>query len=631
MIAPSPAGSFVIGTAGHIDHGKSSLVKALTQIDPDRLDEEKRRGMTIDLGFAYMDLPSGRHVGIVDVPGHQRFLKNMLAGVHGMDAVVLVIAADEGAMPQTREHLAIIDLLGIAHGVVALSKADLVDAEWLRLVRDDVTTLLAGSSLRHAAVVPVSSVTGAGLDDLKRALDLELEHTMTRPDLGRPRLPVDRAFGISGFGTVVTGTLVGGALRQGDEVLILPGERRVRIRGLQQHNMSIEEARPGSRTAVNLVGVDRTQVHRGDVLVTPGTMAGSRRLDARLTVLRDSPHGIRHRSRLLMYHETAEITVEVNLLDADELRPGQQGWAQLYAVEPAVALPGDRFIIRLPSPPTTVAGGVIVDTAPRRHRRRDPVVLEELRSKQGGDLETRVVLELAKRPAGLEEAALSRALGLPAGDLAAVLDRLLLAGAVRRLGGLLVAGERYRRLQATVMQALATFHAAEPLRPGMQKEALRNRTGLAAAPFAALLASLRLDGLIAEAGAEVALAGHRAQPTAEQRAAVDAMQSALAVHPFAPPLLEDLVDRYALTPALIQHLIREGQIVRVSDDVVFSRRAVDEAIERLRSYLRANPTLTVAVARDVLGSSRRYVLPLLEWLDAQKVTRRVGDDRILRD
>ena len=513
MIGPSAVGSFVVGTAGHIDHGKSTLVKALTHIDPDRLEEEKRRGMTIDLGFAWMDLPSGRHVGIVDVPGHQRFLKNMLAGVHGMDAVLLVIAADEGAMPQTREHLAIIDLLGIEHGVVALSKTDLVDPEWLRLVQDDVSALLAGSSLRRAPIVPVSSTTGAGLNELKRTLDLELDHTMPRPDLGRPRLPVDRAFGMAGFGTVVTGTLVGGVLRQGDEVVILPGERRVRIRGLQQHNQSVEEARPGSRTAVNLAGVDRAQVRRGDVLVQPGTMAASRRLDALFTVLPDTPHPIRHRSRLLMYHETAEITVEVNLLDADELRPGGQGWAQLYAEEPVIAMPGDRFIIRLPSPPTTVAGGVIVDTAPRRHRRRDPVVLEELRSKQGGDLKTRVLLELAKRPAGLEEGALSRALGLPAAELAAVLDRLLAAGGIRRLGVLFLNAARYRQLQAAVTQGLGAFHAAEPLRRGMQKGSLTEPDRLAGR-------ALRLVARRAQPGRRHRRVGSRGCPRQPPRRAI---------------------------------------------------------------------------------------------------------------
>src|SRR5947207_11627171 len=372
------ASSFVVGTAGHIDHGKSTLVKALTQIDPDRLEEEKRRGMTIDLGFAYLQLPSGRRVGIVDLPGHRRFLKNMLAGVHGMDAVLLVIAADEGPMPQTREHLAITDRLGIEHGVVVLTKADLVDEAWLGLVRDDVTALLAASSLRQTPIIAVSSSTGAGLDELRAALDAELAQTQPRPDVGRPRLPVDRSFAMAGFGTVVTGTLVGGALRQGAEVIVMPGERRVRIRGLQQHNRPVEEARPGSRTAVNLSGVDHSQLRRGHVLALPGSLPVSRRLDARLVVLPNATQPLRHRQRLLIYHETAEAMVELSLLEADELRPGEEGWGQLYVTSPMVALDGDRFILRVPSPPLTVAGGVIVDSAPRRHRRKDAVVLSEL-------------------------------------------------------------------------------------------------------------------------------------------------------------------------------------------------------------------------------------------------------------
>ncbi len=625
------ADSFVVGTAGHIDHGKSTLVKALTRIDPDRLDEEKRRGMTIDLGFAYMDLPSGRHLGLVDVPGHQRFLKNMLAGVHGMDAVLLVIAADEGPMPQTREHLAIIDLLGIEHGVVVLTKSDLVDRDWLRLVEEEVSRLLQASSLRNATIVPVSSTTGAGLEELRQALDAELGATMPRPDLGRPRLPVDRAFGMPGFGTVVTGTLVGGALRQGDELAILPGDRRVRVRGLQQHNRAVEEAHPGSRTAVNLAGVDRNEVRRGDVLVIPGTMASSRRMDARLTVLASAPHPIRHRARLLMYHETAEITVEVNLLDSDQLAAGERGWAQLYAIEPAVALAGDRFIIRLPTPPTTLAGGVIVDSAPRRHRRRDRVVLEELVSREAGDPQTRVQLELAKHAAGVEAATLARALALSSESLTPILERLILDGRVRRFGSLLMGLQSYRRLEGTVAQALGAFHQAQPLRRGMPKEALRSRTGLPPVPFQSLLAALQAEGVLVEAAAEVALAGHRPELSSEQQDAAAAIRAALDAEPFSPPLVDDLGHRYGLTPPLLQHLVDQGQLVRVSGEVVFSRDAVEQALALFRTHLGTNAGLSVASARDLLRSSRRYVLPLLEWLDAQKITRRVGDDRILRD
>src|SRR6202162_1880019 len=306
----SRGASFVVGTAGHIDHGKSALVKALTQIDPDRLEEEKRRGMTIDLGFAYMTLPSGRRGGGIDVPGHQRFLKNMLAGLHGMDAVVLVIAADEGPRPQTPEPLPIIDLLGIEHGGVVLTKVDLVDDAWLALVREEVAGLLAGTTLQQAPIVVASAVTGEGLTELQAALDGELANPVARPDVGRPRLPVDRSFAMSGFGTVVTGTLVGGALRQGGELALLPAGRRVRIRGLQQHNRPVEEARPGSRTAVNLSGLDHSQVRRGDVLALPGTLPASRRLDARLVVLPGVPP-LRHHQQLQMYHETSEVMIEL--------------------------------------------------------------------------------------------------------------------------------------------------------------------------------------------------------------------------------------------------------------------------------------------------------------------------------
>src|ERR1700737_4830857 len=424
-----PAGSFVVGTAGHIDHGKSTLVKALTQIDPDRLEEEKRRGMTIDLGFAYLQLPSGRRVGIVDVPGHQRFLKNMLAGGHGMDAVLLVIAADEGPMPQTREHLAIIDLLEIDRGLVVLTKVDLVADDWLALVREDVAGLLRGTSLQRAPIISVSSTTGQGLDQLRAALDAELAEATPRPDVGRPRLPVDRSFAMSGFGTVVTGTLVGGALRQGAEVAVLPAGKRVRIRGLQQHNQSVEEARPGSRTAVNLSGLTHSEVRRGYVLAVPGTLAGSRRLDARLVVLPDAGQPLRHRQQLVMYHETAEVMVELSLLEGEEVQPGQTALAQLFAAGPVVAMDGDRFILRVPSPPATVAGGLIIDRAPRRHRRRDPAVLKDLALREHADPATAVVLELGKHAWGLPEAELADRLPLPVAGLADVIAPLAKAGA----------------------------------------------------------------------------------------------------------------------------------------------------------------------------------------------------------
>ena len=622
--------SFVVGTAGHIDHGKSALVKALTQIDPDRLEEEKRRGMTIDLGFAYMTLPSGRRVGIIDVPGHQRFLKNMLAGVHGMDAVLLVIAADEGPRPQTREHLAIIDLLGIEHGVVVLTKTDLVDDAWLALVREEVAGLLAGTTLQRAPIVAVSSVTGEGLTALQAALDGELANTAARPDVGRPRLPVDRSFAMSGFGTVVTGTLVGGALRQGVEVSVLPAGRRVRIRGLQQHNQPVEEARPGSRTAVNLSGIDHSEVQRGDVLALPGTLPPSRRLDARLHVLPGAAQALRHRQRLLMYHETSEVMVEISLLEGDELAPGETGWAQLFAAEPLVALDGDRFILRVPSPAATVAGGVIVDHAPRRHRRRDPALISNLAARERADPATAAVLELGKHPWGLRDGELARFLGVPSGELVEVLAPLTQGGVVRRTPSGWLARDQWLGVQSRVIGSLEAYHEAQPLRRGMPKEELRSRTGIPADLFAEVLGQLADEGRIADRGGEVALSSHKLSLSTEQETLLGAFLAELESKRLNPPPLAELLRRHPLTPALLQYLVAGGRIVRVNEDTVFARSAYDEAVSSLRAHLAEHRTLTVAAARDLLGSSRRYVLPLLEWMDAQKITRRVGDDRILR-
>jgi selenocysteine-specific elongation factor len=623
-------GSFVVGTAGHIDHGKSTLVKALTQIDPDRLEEEKRRGMTIDLGFAYLQLPSGRRVGIVDVPGHQRFLKNMLAGVHGMDAVLLVIAADEGPMPQTREHLAIIDLLKIDHGLVVLNKVDLVGDDWLALVREEVAALLHGTSMQRAPIVSVSSTTGQGLDQLRAALDGELADAQPRPDVGRPRLPVDRSFAMSGFGTVVTGTLVGGALRQGAEVTVLPAGRRVRIRGLQQHNRPVEEARPGSRTAVNLSGLTHSQVRRGHVLAIPGTLATSRRLDARLVVLPDAGQPLRHRQQLMMYHETAEVMVELILLEGEEVQPGEAALAQLFAAGPVVAMDGDRFILRVPSPPATVAGGTIIDRAPRRHRRRDPAVLEDLALREQADPATATILELGKHPWGLPESELADRLGLEVTRLAEVMRTLAEHGAVRRLASSWLTRDRWEAIVRRVQTSLLAYHLAHPLRRGMPREELRSRAAIPAEIYGGALAALIEGGIVTERGGEVASVGHRPGLNPEQEAAVRGFVQELEGHPLDPPSLAELMRAHAMTPALLEYLVAEGRVVRVNDDTVFARSAYDDAVSRLRAHLTQHRTLTVAAARDLLGSSRRYVLPLLEWLDAQKVTRRVGDDRILR-
>lgn len=628
MTSPAPA-AYVVGTAGHIDHGKSTLVKALTGIDPDRLEEEKRRGMTIDLGFAYFDLPSGRHVGIVDVPGHQRFLKNMLAGVHGIDAVLLVIAADEGPMPQTREHLAIVDQLEVEHGVIVLSKADLVEPEWMQLVREDIRGLLRPTRLRDKPLVAVSSTTGMGLDELRDALDAELAGAMPRPDLGRPRLPVDRSFAIAGFGTVVTGTLVGGTLRLNDDLVVMPKGRRVRVRGLQQHNRDVPEARPGNRTAVNLVGVDRREVSRGDVLAPPGQLKASRRLDARVTVL-EGPHAIRHRERLLLYHGTMEVPVEAILLDADDIKPGETGWAQLYAGSPLVAVPGDHVILRRPAPAATVAGGVIVDVSPRRHRRHDAQVLADLERRRTQDPGAALAAELAKHPHGQRRADLLRTAAGDPETVRAALDQLVREGGAVELGLLVLARDVFGRLGDRVTSALSAYHSAHPLRLGMAREELRSRTGMPAAVYAEVMARLAADGVVVDRGADTALPSHAPQLPKDEQARIEAALRELTAAGFAPPALSDLVGRHGLTPEQVQYLVTTGRLVRVAEDTAFAPEAYAQALAKIRSHLAAHERITVAEARDLLQSSRKYVLPLLEWLDAQKITRRVGDDRILR-
>jgi selenocysteine-specific elongation factor len=512
---------------------------------------------------------------------------------------------------------------------VVLSKADLVDDAWLGLVRDDVTTLLAGTALGQAPIVAVSSSTGAGLDDLRAALDAELARTAPRPDVGRPRLPVDRSFAMSGFGTVVTGTLVGGALQQGAELALLPAGRRVRIRGLQQHNRPVDEARPGSRTAVNLSGLDHSEVRRGDVLALPGTLPASRRLDARLLVL-PGAEPLRHHQQLQMYHETSEVMIELNLLERDELRGGEAGWVQLFARQPVVALDGDRFILRVPSPAATVAGGVIVDSAPRRHRRRDPAVLEDLAARERADPATSAALELGKHPWGLPQTELAGRLGVTPAQMEAVLAPLVERGAVRRVSGRWLTRDQWEHSVSLVLDGLQAYHAAQPLRRGMPKEELRSRTGIPAELFAELLTVLAADHTVVDQGGEVATAAHHPALTAEQETAIGAFVAELEGQPFNPPPLPDLIRRYRLTPALLQYLVVDGRVVRVSEDTAFARSAYDDAVSRLRRHLVEHRTLTVAAARDLLGSSRRSVLPLLEWLDAQKITRRVGDDRILR-
>jgi len=622
--AQGPTDVRVVGTAGHVDHGKSTLIKALTGTDPDRLREEQERGMTIDLGFAHLRLPGGTEVGIVDVPGHQDFIRNMLAGVGSIDAVILVIAADEGVMPQTREHLAILSLLGIDRGVIALTKRDLVDAEWAALVTEDVRAAAHGSPLQGAPIVAASSATRAGLDDLVVALEGVLGAAPPRRDLGRPRLPIDRAFTMSGFGTVVTGTLIDGWFGVGDEVAIEPGGRRARIRGLQTHRRAVQVAPPGRRVAMNLGGVEKTGLERGMTVVRPGTVAPLSVLGLRLAVLGSVSGPIEHDEAVKVHIGTAEAMARVSVLDGDRVAPGEERWAQLRLADPVVAASGDRVVVRRPSPPETLGGGAVADVSGERFKRRsDALAVLARRAAPAPAARLLAVLDV---PRTAEEAAGRAGMGTRERDAAA--DELVGSGAAVRLGDALLSRDAFEALATRVERTLALGHRRTPLRAGVPREEVRGALGLGAKHAAALMTRLVADGRVAERGAAYALPSHVPALAPEQEAAWGRAREALARQPLQPPAPAELDAEFGITRELLAAIAERGDVIRAGE-AAFLPEAVRSAGERIIDEIASAGRITVARARDITGSSRKHVLPLLQFLDDHGVTRRIGDDRVL--
>ncbi len=621
---------YVVGTAGHVDHGKSTLVKALTGIDPDRWEEEQRREMTIDLGFAWLTLPSGRNVSLIDVPGHERFIKNMLAGVGGLDAALLVIAADESVMPQTVEHLAILDLLEVRHGVVVLTRIDLVDAEWLALVEEEVRACLKDTSLENAPIVAVSARTEQGLDTLVAVLDRVLDATPSRAAaIGAPRLPVDRAFTIGGFGTVVTGTLLDGPLRVGQEVVVLPAGRVARVRGLQTHKQRCETALPGTRVAVNLAGVHHTEVARGDVLALPGALRPTSLLDMHLRVLGDAPGPLEQNTALDLFIGAAEVRCRLTLLDAEVLAPGSSGWAQLRLERPVAAMRGDRGILRVASPSRTVAGGVVVDPHPPRHRRFRPEVIAGLEARLRGDPQELLLQALGDGPP-LSWAEVRAETGLL--DWRS-LAPLMAAGRVLLLGappdqpdvaddGWLVSVAGWARLEARLLPALRAYHGRYPLRRGMPREEARQKLRLPARALGAVLDEAARRGLVALDESRVWLAGHDPRPLSEQWAAIEAALAAMRQAPYGPPAP-------ALDEELLAWTLEQGLVVRLAPDVFLLPETYAELLAWVRATVAAEGSVSVAMLRDRFGSSRKYAVAFLEHLDERKITRREGEGRVL--
>jgi selenocysteine-specific elongation factor len=635
----------VIGTAGHVDHGKSTLVEAMTGTHPDRLQEERDREMTIDLGFAWMQLPSGEDIGIVDVPGHRDFIENMLAGVGGIDASLFVVAADEGVMPQTREHLAILNLLQIQGGVVALTKIDMIDdsdgarSDWLDLVEEDLLQVFSGTVLDGAPIVRVSAPTWEGVPELLEALDECLTGRPARPDLGRPRLPVDRVFTIAGFGTVVTGTLSDGHLRVGDEVHVLPGTQRGRVRGLQTHKHEQQVAVPGSRTAVNISGVAKDQIMRGDVVAHPGDYETTRRLDVKFHLLPDVSQPLRHNTEVKLFIGAAEVVARVRLLGVEVLNPGEDGWLQLELSLPVVAIRGDRYILRRPSPGETMGGGIVADPRPKgRHKRFAEGLVERLEAFTQGtpaDVLMQALLSLGAAPvrqvvehSSLENDAAADALDeLVQNGQIVILEEIY--GDLSPSSSILLTSQGYwGQLAAGITAEVENYHQDHPLRLGMPREELKSRLDLDTRLFNAMMNNLVAQGELAESGPVVLHPGHEIRFTQQQEQAAQRLLARFSVAPYSPPSVKDA--QAEVGEEVYYALCDLGKLLQVSPEVAFRTEDYEKMVVDITGLLETQGTLSAAQVRDHFNTSRRYVLALLEYLDSVGVTVREGDVRRLR-
>jgi selenocysteine-specific elongation factor len=627
----------VIGTAGHVDHGKSALVAALTGTHPDRLKEEQAREMTIELGFAWFTLPQGEDVGVVDVPGHRDFIENMLSGVGGIDAVMFVVAADEGVMPQTREHLAILDILQIGAGVIVLTKTDLIDEpEWLDLVEMDVRTALVGTVLEDAPLVRVSAKTGNGIKELIQVLETVLAGHPPRPDLGRARLPIDRVFTLPGFGTVVTGTLSDGSLRQAEEVEILPQGIRGRVRGLQSHKRKMDAAQPGSRTAVNISGVDVEDIRRGDVLACPGRYRPTQRVDVHFRLLPDADGPLKHAAEVKFFVGASEVLARVRLLGTEELIPGEEGWLQLDLQQPIVTVRGDRYILRRPSPAETLGGGMIVDPHPaRRHRRFSQDVLKKLEAlRYGSPADVLFQAALASGLASLKE--ITNRARLSSDQLEPALVELIDSGQLIQIEAgkpapnaelLVCARPVWSALNEKAIGEVRGYHHAYPLRLGMPREELKSRLKLSPKAFQIALRYIISHGQLAERGTLIQMPDHELRFTAQQQAAVDRLMTRFAQAPYTPPSVKEA--QLEVGEDVVSALIELGQLVQVSPEVVFRKQDYQALTQWVEQHFQNQAELTVAQFRDEFNTSRRYAMGFLEHLDALGVTIRSGDARRL--
>jgi len=628
----------ILGTAGHIDHGKTTLVRALTGIDTDRLKEEKERGITIELGFAYLELPGGQLLGIVDVPGHEKFVKNMVAGATGIDLVALVIAADEGVMPQTREHLEICQLLRVKSGLVILTKVDLVDPDWLELVREDVAHFLSGTFLAEAPVAEVSSATGQGVKELVQVLDGLVREVAERDTGNFFRLPIDRVFTMKGFGTVVTGTTTSGQIEVGDEVTIYPKNVTSRIRGIQVHNQEVNQVSAGLRTAINLQGLEKAEIERGDVVAAKDSLRPSHLADVVLDLLRSAPRNLKNRAKVRFHTGTAEIISTVILLDRDELKPGETCFAQIRLDHPTALLARDRFVIRSYSPVRTIGGGEVLNALPERKKRFSEAGLSQLRVLHGGDL--REITEqhvYAGRFQGVEQGNLPFLTNASRKRLDEVLKTLMAQKRVilyDRERGALIHAEFLSKAREEIISTLSRYHQQNPLKGGLHKEELRSRTTGNRNPklFHFLVGQLTNEQVVVQEKEVLRQESHRVTLGEDQQEVRRQIEEIYVKGGLQPPYFREVKDKFAGNSGqdVLQVMVKDGVLVKVKEDLYFHRDVIESLRNRLVEVLRERGEIDTPQFKEMTNASRKYTIPLLEYFDLSQLTVRVGDKRVLR-
>ena len=631
----------IIGTAGHVDHGKTALIKAITGIDTDRLKEEKERGISIELGFASLTLPNGQRYGIVDVPGHERFIKNMVSGAAGIDMVILVIAADEGVMPQTREHLHICSLLGIQKGVVALTKIDMVDAEWLDLVVDDVHKFLQGTFLEASPVVPVSVVTRAGLEELQKAIEKIAIAIEEKSDAGIFRLPVDRVFTMKGFGTVVTGTLISGDVKVGEEVEILPQGVTAKVRGLQVHNQSVPVAESGQRTAINLQGVEKATIIRGDVLARPKTLKPSIRLDVYIKYLLNLNRKLKNRNLMRFHVGTSEVIGRVILLDREEMEPGTTSYAQVILDSQIVAMAGDRFVIRSYSPVTTVGGGIIIDSLPKKHKRISEELLREFGLLHNGDDAERVTTIIER--SGIEGIDI-RQLVMRTGIHQNIVKNILKSMCSRKQAVVIDIDESkvisfsfYQNLQRMILRETKAYHEKYPLKEGIVKEELRNTAGrlISQRLFNMALKDLENNGDIVVERENLRMSGHRVDLQGDMEDLRTEIANIYIGAGLTPPTIKEVMGKFTqqkkMAESVLNVMLKEGTLIKINEELYFHKEILLILRGDYKKLLLKEGKATPASFKELTGLSRKFIIPLMEYFDITKLTIRAGDNRILRE